>query len=658
MAKWTHSDSETLYNVPKWGQGFFHVNERGNVEVRPEGADRPQRAGIDLFELLGQIRRRGVDTPILLRFDGILRARVRAMNAAFNNARREFGYGAPYRGVFPIKVNQERHVVEALLSEGANHQMGLEVGSKPELIAVIALMAGRSSLMICNGYKDEEYIEMALLATKLGITPILVVEKFSEVETILRVARRLDVEPSIGVRSKLSGKGAGRWQESGGDRSKFGLTTREMVQVVELLEQEGQLPCLKLMHFHLGSQIPEIRSLKNALREATHTLIGLHRMGARIQYFDVGGGLGIDYDGSQTSFESSMNYSLQEYANDVVYHLKQACEEAEIPEPAIVTESGRALSAHHAVLVTEVLGTTDFSEEGVPEKPREDEHQLVHNSHAAWEGVTAKNFQESYHDAVQIRDETMVLFNVGQISMRERARVEDYYWRTCEKILRLTRTLDYVPDDLAHLERDMADTYFLNFSLFQSVPDSWAIHQLFPVMPLHRLDEQPQRRAILADITCDSDGKVDRFIDLRDVKRTLELHPLRPNEPYYLGFFLVGAYQEILGDMHNLFGDTNVVHVDLDDAGRPRLSHVLRGERVQDVLEYVEYFESDLLSSLRRSVETSLEEGRITFEESALLYRRYEAGLHGYTYLTRERAANGELSPPVQGNLVFQKNEP
>ncbi|MFN0242748.1 MAG: biosynthetic arginine decarboxylase [Planctomycetota bacterium] len=650
MARWSHLDSENLYNVQKWGLGLFAINELGNVEVRPEGPDRPQRPGIDLYELLGQILRRGVSTPILMRFDGILRTRVRSMNEAFNNARREFNYEAPYRGVFPIKVNQERHVVEALLSEGANYNMGLEVGSKPELIAVVALMAGRGSLMICNGYKDEEYIEMALLSTKLGITPIIVVEKFSEVETVLRVSRRLDIRPSMGVRTKLSGKGAGRWQESGGDRSKFGLSTREIVLMVETLEREGMLDSLELIHFHLGSQIPEIRSLKNALREATYTLVSLHKMGCRIKWFDVGGGLGVDYDGSSTNFESSMNYSIQEYANDVVYHLAQACADAEIPQPGIITESGRALSAHHAVLVTEVLGTSDFSSAGLPIAPGEKEHEIVHNFAAVCENVTAKNYQESYHDAIQLRDEAMVLFNVGQIGMRERARVEEFFWRSCEKILRITRSLDYVPDDLANLERDMADTYFLNFSLFQSVPDSWAIHQLFPILPLHRHLEPPTRRTILADITCDSDGKVDRFIDLRDVKRTLELHPLKKDEPYYLGFFLVGAYQEILGDMHNLFGDTNVVHVDLDESGRPRLTHVLRGERVQDVLEYVEYFEADLLSNLRRSVERSLEDGRITFEESALLYRRYESGLHGYTYLTRDksRADSPNPSQPVK----------
>jgi arginine decarboxylase len=649
MARWTHLDSETLFNISKWGLGFFRINDKGNVEVRPEGPDWPDRPGIDMAELLGQILRRGVSTPILMRFDGILRSRVRAMNEAFNNARKEFNYEAPYRGVFPIKVNQERHVVEALLSEGANHSMGLEVGSKPELIAVVALMAGRGSLMICNGYKDEEYIEMALLSTKLGITPIIVVEKFSEIETILRVSKALGIRPRMGLRSKLSGKGAGRWQESGGDRSKFGLTTREIVMMVETLEKEGMLDCLELLHFHLGSQIPEIRSLKNALREATYTLVSLTRMGCKIKWFDVGGGLGVDYDGSSTSFESSMNYSLQEYANDVVYHLAQACADAEIAQPAIVTESGRALTAHHAVLVTEVLGTSDFSSVGIPSGPREEEHEVVHHLATVCENVTAKNHQESYHDAVQLRDEAMVLFNVGQIGMRERARVEEFFWRTCEKILRITRTMEYVPDDLANLERDMADTYFLNFSLFQSVPDSWAIHQLFPIMPLHRHLEQPTRRGILADITCDSDGKVDRFIDLRDVKRTLELHPLKKEDPYYLGFFLVGAYQEILGDMHNLFGDTNVVHVDTDENGKPRLTHVLRGERVQDVLEYVEYFETDLLNNLRRSVENSLEEGRISFEESAKLYARYEAGLHGYTYLVREKngrteSANGSGS--------------
>jgi arginine decarboxylase len=490
--------------------------------------------------------------------------------------------------------------------------------------------------MICNGYNDQEYIEMALLSMKLGVTAIIVVEKLSELATIITASRRLDIRPVIGVRTKLGGRGAGRWQDSVGDRSKFGLTTREIVQVVETLEVEGMLDCLQLLHFHIGSQITQIRSLKDSLREGTQTLLGLRGMGADIKYFDVGGGLGVDYDGSSTNFESSMNYSLQEYANDVVYHLAQTCDENDIPQPIIVTESGRALSAHHAVLVADVLGTAERGSVGAPLAPTAEEHETVHNFADVCDKVSAKNYLEAYHDATQLREEAMVLFNVGQLSLKDRARVEEFFWRTCEKILRITRGLDYVPDDLANLERDMSDTYFVNFSLFQSVPDSWAIHQLFPVMPLHRHLEEPTRHATLADITCDSDGKIERFIDLRDVKKTLELHPLRQGEPYYLGIFLVGAYQEILGDMHNLFGDTNVVHVDFDAQGRPKLPHVVRGDRVQDVLTYVEYFETDLLASLRRHLETALEDGRISYEESASIYGRYEAGLHGYTYLKRE----------------------
>jgi arginine decarboxylase len=645
---WTHADSESLYNVTNWGRGYFRVNASGNLDVTPEGPDRPDKPGIDLYELIGQIKRRGIATPVLLRFDGILRSRVRELNHAFNAARTEFGYQGPYRGVFPIKVNQQRHVVEALLEEGRKHGTGLEVGSKPELLAAIALQADGGSLVICNGYKDEDYIETALLSSKLGIIPIIVIEKFSELGTILRASDKLAIKPVIGVRSKLGGKGSGRWSDSGGDRSKFGLTTRQIVEVVETLERVGKLDCLELLHFHIGSQVTDIRAFKTALREGTRTLAELWELGARIKWFDVGGGLGVDYDGSSTNFESSMNYSLAEYARDVVYHLSAACEEAAIPQPAIITESGRALTAHHAVLVAEVLGVTDFASSGNPEAPGEDEHELIQNAYGVCETITAKNFQEAFHDIQQTRDEAMVLFNVGQINLKERARVEEFFWKTCSRINRLARTLPYVPDDLANLERDLADTFFLNFSVFQSLPDSWAINQLFPVMPLHRLNEQPTRRAILADITCDSDGKIDRFCDLRDVKRTLELHPLRPKDAYYIGFFLVGAYQEILGDMHNLFGDPNIVHVDLDETGRPRITHVVRGDRTQEVLSYVEYFEPDLLARLRRHIERSLEEGRMALEESALLQRRYEAGLAAYTYLSREGdGADGPPQPPI-----------
>ena len=634
MTPWKTSDSSELYNVSNWSGGFFRVGDHGNVEAVPEGSR--DGKGVDMHRLLGEIRRRGIDTPLLMRFDGILRSRVRELWSAFQTKIREYEYRGAYRGVFPIKVNQQRHVVEGLLDEGCKHGMGLEVGSKPELLAAIALKTAGEMLLICNGYKDRDYIETALLSSKLGFHVVVVVEKFTELATILRVSKDLGIRPGIGVRTKLWGKGAGRWMESGGDRSKFGLTTEQIVRMVETLEHERMLDCLELLHFHIGSQVTEIRSIKNALREATRTLVALSRMGVRVRYFDVGGGLGIDYDGSSSNFESSMNYSLSEYADDVVFQLKETCEEFEIPAPDIVTESGRALTAHHAVLITEVLGVSDYNNVGSPVAPEEGEHELVHKFSETYEGLTRKNFQAAYHDAQQYRDEAMLLFSVGQLDLRERARIEEYYWRVSRRILEFVREADYVPDDLDNLERDLADTYFLNFSVFQSIPDSWAIRQLFPIMPLHRLDEEPRRRAILADITCDSDGKIDRFIDLRDIKRTLELHALRENEPYYLGVFLVGAYQEILGDMHNLFGDPNIVHVDLDEEGTPRLTHVVRGDRTQEVLSYVEYFESDLIARLRQHIEKALAQGQITLEDSALLQQRYEAGLASYTYLGRE----------------------
>jgi len=437
------------------------------------------------------------------------------------------------------------------------------------------------------------------------------------------------------VRAKLWGVGSGRWMESGGDRSKFGLTARQVVNLVELLREEDMLDSLVLLHFHLGSQVTHIRSLKSALREATRTFLGIHEMGARLRWLDVGGGLGVDYDGSSTDFESSMNYSLQEYANDVVYQIATACREGGIDPPEILSESGRALTAHHAVLVTEVLGVSE--ERGTePDPVQPEEHPRVREMAGVCRTVSEENYQEAYHDSLQIREEAMVHFNVGQLSLEERARVEEFFWHSCRKIALVTRELEYVPDDLDGLERDLSDTYFLNFSVFQSMPDSWAISQLFPVLPIHRHKEEPTKRAVLADITCDSDGKIDRFIALRDVKRTLEVHSLREGEPYYLGHFLVGAYQEILGDMHNLFGDTNVVHVDAAEDGRAKITHIVPGDRVKDVLAYVEYFENDLVSSLRRRIEAALDEDRLTFEESALLLKRYESGLSGYTYLTRE----------------------
>jgi len=633
MSEWSSSDSADLYHVDKWSQGYFSVHPCGHVEARPDGTTDGPR--IDLYELIGQVRRRGIQTPLLVRFDGILRARVRELHDAFRASVENYDYAGGYTGVFPIKVNQQRHVVEELLTEGRAHGMGLEVGSKPELLAAIALKTQDDMLVVCNGYKDRDYVETALLASKLGLRTVIVIEKATELDTILRASQALDIRPRIGVRTKLWGKGSGRWMESGGDRSKFGLTSQQIVRVVEVLEAVGRLDSLELLHFHIGSQVTEIRALKNALREATRTLVSLHEMGVQVRWFDVGGGLGIDYDGSHTNSESSRNYTLAEYVDDVVYHLDETCRDLDIEPPTIVTESGRALTAHHAVLVTEVLGSSDYASNGAPLAPGPEDHEVLHSFAETLAELGEANYLAAFHDAQGFRDEAMLAFSVGSLDLLQRARVEEYYWRICERVLSIARGLDYVPDDLEDLERDMADTYFLNFSVFQSLPDSWAIQQLFPIMPLHRLDEEPRRRAILADITCDSDGKIDRFIDLRGVKDTLEVHHLVPTDPYYVGIFLVGAYQEILGDMHNLFGDPNIVHVDVDETGRAVLKHVVRGDRTQEILSYVEYFEGDLLHRLRSNIERAIASGAMTPEESAKLQSRYEAGLASYTYLAR-----------------------
>lgn len=632
MSQWTTEDSAELYSTRSWGSRYFSVNGEGNVAVTPDGLD---GASIDLRDLVDQIRRRGVAAPILVRFDGILRARVRELNAAFNNARREFNYTAAYRGLYPIKVNQERWVVEALLAEGRSYGMGLEVGSKPELLAGIAIQAGEGSLMVCNGYKDQEYIETALLSSQLGITAVIVIEKITELSTIIEASQRLEIRPRIGIRTKLSFRGSGRWQDSVGDRSKFGLTTSEIVEVVEELRAHGMLDCLELVHFHIGSQISNIRSVKLAMQEASRLLVGLSEMGVQVRWFDAGGGLGVDYDGSRSTNDSSKNYSLQEYANDIVWSLVEACREHGIRQPVILTESGRALVAHHSVLVAEVVGRTTLMEDGPPPELEDDDPDVV-RALASLEGTSDPDqYLEAYHDAVDLREQAMLLFNTGALTLPQRARAEAYFWRACSAVLALTRTLDFVPEELDKIEKDLADTMFVNASIFQSVPDAWAIGQLFPIMPIHRLDEEPTRRAVIADLTCDSDGKIDRFIDPQKEKDVLEIHASNEDEPYYLGFFMIGAYQEILGDMHNLFGDTNIVHVDVDEQGRTRLVHVQRGDRVKEVLSYVEYFEEDLLRILRRHVEDALQEGRMSYEESALFWSRYEAGLHGYTYLTR-----------------------
>jgi arginine decarboxylase len=624
-----------LYSVPAWGAGFFSVNSKGHVEVQPS----PNGPGIDLLDLVQDLQQRGVRTPLLMRFSDILAARVRGLCGAFESAAAEYGYQGSYRGVYPIKVNQQRHVVEEIVEFGATSGIGLEAGSKPELLIALALLETPGALIICNGYKDRKYIETALLAQRLGRTPIIVVDRFHEVELITRTSQELGIRPHIGVRARLSTKGAGKWIESTGDRSKFGLTAVEMVDAVDYLRAEGMLDCLELLHFHIGSQITAIRAHKDALREASRIFAGLHEMGARLKYIDVGGGLGVDYDGSQTNFHSSMNYSVQEYANDVVASIQEACDAKSIPHPDIVTEAGRAMVAHHSVLIFDVLGVHEMLSGKKPEPVLPSDHKVIRDLSEVWAGISQKNVQEAYHDSLQLKEEAATLFSVGYLDLRARARVERLFWDCCEKILRITRELPYVPEDLEPLEKGLADTYYGNFSVFQSAPDHWAVKQLFPVMPIHRLDEKPTRRGVFADLTCDSDGKIDRFIDPRDVKDVLELHPWN-NQPYYIGMFLVGAYQEILGDYHNLFGDTDAVHVRLGADGRYEVEHVVEGDAVTDVLRYVQYDRATLIERVRRTIEIAMREGQISLEESARLRRRYEEGLSEYTYLTRNGAAD------------------
>jgi arginine decarboxylase len=629
LEKWKIQDAIETYGVRNWGKGYFSVNRAGHVTVAPN--KKPEES-IDLKELIDQLQARGIQLPILLRFTDILRHRVGEIHDAFRRAIAEFEYQGNYWCVYPIKVNQQRHVVEEILDFGKPFHFGLEAGSKPELLAVLALTNGLDTPIICNGFKDDEFIQMTVLARKIGKEVIPVVEKFTELEAICRHAEEMKVRPVIGIRVKLAARGAGRWRSSAGFRSKFGLTLTEVLEAVDYLKQRGLADCLQLVHFHLGSQITNIRSIKNALTEAARIYVELHRVGAGVTYMDVGGGLGIDYDGSQTDFESSVNYTLQEYANDVVFRIKSVCDDAGVPHPTIISESGRAVVAYHSLLVFDVLGVSNFDRYEAPPEVPPDAPQQISDLFAIHRDLKKKNILESYHDAVQAVDEAIDLFNLGGLTIEMRALVERLFWAVCSKLLKIVRELDYAPEELQGLETLLSDTYFCNFSIFQSMPDSWAIKQLFPIMPIHRLNEVPTRRAVLGDITCDSDGKIDQFIDLRDVRNTLQLHPY-DNQPYYLGAFLLGAYQEILGDLHNLFGDTNAVHVSLDDNGEVNVDTVIKGDTVREVLAYVQYSAEELTARLRKDVERALRAGKISLTESRQLLRFYETGLDGYTYL-------------------------
>ncbi len=629
MDQWKIQDALETYGVRHWGKGYFGVNDKGHVTVHPN--KNPDQA-IDLKDLIDQLQERGIQLPILIRFTDILRHRVGEIFEAFKTAIAEYSYTGNYTCVYPIKVNQQRHVVEEILDFGKPYGFGLEAGSKPELLAVLAVTNGGDTPIICNGFKDDEFIKMTMLASKMGKHVIPVVEKFTELEAIVRFAEELNVRPTIGIRVKLAARGAGRWRYSAGFRSKFGLTLTEALEAYEYLKQRNMADCLQLVHFHLGSQITNIRSIKNALTEAARVYVELHRVGAGVKYIDVGGGLGIDYDGSQTDFESSVNYTLQEYANDVIFRIKSVCDECGVPHPTIISESGRAVVAYHSLLVFDVLGVSNFDRYTVPPEIPADAPQQVTDLFAIYRDLSKKNVIEAYHDAVQAIDESLNLFNMGGITIESRALTERLFWAVCAKILKMTRELDYAPEELQGLEPLLSDTYFCNFSVFQSMPDSWAVKQLFPVMPIHRLNEAPVRKAVLGDITCDSDGKIDQFIDLRDVRSTLELHPYN-GQPYYLAAFLLGAYQEILGDLHNLFGDTNAVHVTVDDNGEVNLEGVVKGDTVREVLAYVQYNADELINKLRKDLERAVRNNKITLNESRQLLQYYESGLDGYTYL-------------------------
>ncbi len=630
--RWSVADSNDLYAIRNWGAGYFGINDKGNVMVHPAG---PATPSFDLKELVDEVRRRGISLPLLIRFTDVLRHRVVHLNEAFKKAIVEHNYKGNYRGVYPIKVNQHRYVAEQITDAGKPYNYGLEAGSKPELLAVMALLEDPEALIICNGYKDEEYVETALYASKLGRKVVMVVEKPSELPLIAEVARKTGIKPRLGMRVRLSTRGAGKWEASGGDRSKFGLSSSELMDAMSFLRETGLMDSFELLHFHLGSQISNIRNVKNALREVGRFYVEVRRLGAPLQYIDVGGGLGVDYDGSQTNFASSMNYTTEEYANDVVFSVMEACDAAQVPHPNLVSESGRAVVAHHAMLVTEVLGNSGFDVPPMPEGVPETSPHVVKNLHAAFRDVTNKNLLETYHDATEYKDEVLTLFSLGHLTLEQRVLAENLFWSICHKILRIAKEAGDLPEELETLEHNLSDTYFCNFSVFQSLPDSWAIDQLFPVMPIHRLTERPTRRAVLADITCDSDGKIEKFIDKREVKDDLLVHALNDDE-YYLGIFIVGAYQEILGDLHNLFGDTNTIQVSLAPGGGYLIDRVVEGDTVTEVLNYVAYNKDDLIAKMRGFTETALRAGRITLDESRQILRVYEAGLAGYTYLERE----------------------
>ncbi len=633
---WSIEKALQLYNIPGWGAGYFSINGKGNVIVHPHGQPGPV---IDLMDVVDDIRERKLGFPCVVRFQDVLRSRVKQLNEAFRAAITQHGYKGQYFGVYPVKVNQMREVVEEILDAGAPYHFGLEAGSKGELLIVLALNNDPEALTICNGYKDEEYLRLALLGRKLGRKVMVVIEKLSELPQLIRLAEEMGVTPLIGLRSKLSTKGTGKWESSSGDFAKFGLTTPELIKAVAMLKEKGLEGQAKLFHFHVGSQLTDIRTVKDVVNEGARIYAKLKKLGLGLEYFDCGGGLGVDYVGVRsTEFISSLNYSIDEYCADIVYTVQQICANEGVPEPHLVSESGRALTAHHSCLVMNVFGHIEFGEQNADGPPAESDSAIVKEMREIVAGLTPKNSGETYHDAVAKKEQALTMFKLGILGLEERATVETLFWKLCRRLVEMNKKRKRAPGQTRDLGDKLADQYMANFSLFQSAPDHWAIKQLFPIVPLHRHDEQPTRDSTIVDITCDSDGKIDSFIEGETVDETLALHPLRPGEPYYLGLFLTGAYQDIMGDMHNLFGRVHEVHVfvDDDDPEDYYIEEVIPGDTVERVLGRVQYEPSDLAKRIKQALDVKVREGLVKPKESVLLTDFYEKAMRGYTYLASE----------------------
>lgn len=635
---WSIQDARNLYNIHRWGADYFDINEAGHVVAKPQ---RETGAAVDLTDVVGEAKGRGLKFPVLVRFQDILRHRVESINLAFRNAIQEFNYHGSYRGVFPIKVNQLREVVEEILDAGKKFDYGLEVGSKPELFAGLALQSQVGSLIVCNGYKDAQFIRMALLGTKLGKKVIMVVEKLEELRHIINVSKQLGVEPLVGFRARLLSKGGGKWAESAGENAKFGLSTAELLMATDMLKAENLGHCFKLLHFHIGSQVPDILIVKRAVQEAARFYAKFYKMGFELEYLDVGGGLGVDYDGSRSAFDSSTNYTLQEYANDIVYYIADVCNAEKVPHPGIISESGRAVVAHHSVLIVEVFGAIEKIRPSQSLSYSEPSHPLVGELLDIQKNLPKLNKLEAYHDALERKEDAQQMFTLGLLELPDKAKIENLYWSISKGVVDSFRGQAYIPEEIRKLEDSLGDQYLCNFSVFQSLLDHWALGQLFPILPLSRHDERPTREATLVDITCDSDGQVNKFIDLRDVRDTLPLHPLKINgngqyEPYYLGFFLMGAYQDIMGDLHNLFGRVNEVHVflDPDEPAGYYVEEIIEGTTIVQALDSVQYDEKELKRQMKAQVDEAIKSDRMKPSEAMRLLDDYERGMKEYTYLS------------------------